>query len=539
MFLHAQVWFYLIFILLIWLERYLLLKTSMKRIFEFLFFVVAGWAILLSGCRKAFDVLPSQGDFETSTDTVFLDSVFTGISSPTYSFKIYNRSGKNIVLKKIAPASGSNSFYRLNVDGVPGKVFEDVMIPARDSIYVFVELTADINALSDPVYEEPLLIEDESVRDTVWLVSFVKDAYFLYPRRFADHSVDSIQVGEYANGQPIRIPGFLISNDTTITADKPVVIYGHLGVPPGKTLTIEAGAHLYFHYNSGIVVYEDASIHINGTLGNEVILEDDRMQPDFENAPGMWNFIWLKEGSKNNVINYAVIKNAVAGVIAHPVNSNGDLVLNISNTQIYNMSAYGLFAAASYVKGHNLVFNNSGSSALNIQLGGQYEFKHCTFANYSSSVRNVYSAVVYVSNEYKSVDAQGNTTIFVNDLQQCDILNSIVYGNRPIEFFAVKNDAAGFQFKLSHSLVRFEDPNHEITEDYLDFTNTTYFSNNVLNANPDFENPDENKMLIGMQSAGIGIGDANVASSVPLDLLGEDRTSSPDAGAYQHTDFNN
>ncbi len=495
--------------------------------------------LLLSGCRKRFESVPSAGDFAVSTDTVFLDSVFTGISSPTYGFKIYNRSGENIRLKKIAPARGLQSFYRLNVDGIPGKIFENILIPPRDSIYVFVELTADISAMQNPIYEEPLIIEDEAVRDTVMLVAFVKDAYFLYPRRFADHSMDSIQVGTYDNGQPIRVPGFLISNDTVITADKPVVIYGHLGVPPGKTLTIEAGAHLYFHYNSGIVVFEDASIRINGTLGNEVILEDDRMQPDYENVPGMWNFIWLKEGSKNNLINYAVIKNAIAGVIAHPANQNGDKVLDITNTQIYNMSAYGMFAAASYVEGYNLVINNTGSSALSVQLGGKYTFKHCTFANYSQSIRNLYSAAVFVSNEYRQTDAQGQVTVYVHDLDRADFLNCIIYGNRDVEFFAVKNDGANFMFQLKNSLVKFHDPRHEITEDYLDFDNPTYFSANVLNGNPDFENPEENKLRIGLQSAGIGIGDANVAASVPLDLLGEDRTSSPDAGAYQHTDFSN
>jgi hypothetical protein len=434
---------------------------------------------------------------------------------------------------------GNTSFYRLNVDGEPGKVFRNVMIPPGDSIYVFVELTADISQLSDPVYEERLILQDQAVTDTVLLTAFVKDAYFLYPRQYADRSVDSIQVGEYNDGTPIRVPGFLISNDTTLTADKPIVIYGHLGVPPGKTLTIEAGAHLYFHYNSGIIVYEDASIRINGTLGNEVILEDDRMQEDFENAPGMWNFIWLKSGSKNNVINYAIIKNAIAGVIAHPTNQSGDKVLEITNTQIYNSAAYHLIAIASYVEGYNLVFNNSGSSALALLLGGKYGFKHCTFANYSNGIRNLTSASVFVTNEYKTYDSSGNPVTYVNDLERCDISNSIIYGNQNIEFYAVKNDGALMQFFLKNNLIKFNDTQNQINETYLDFSNPAYYSNNVLNGRPDFEAPDGNRLRIGLQSAAIGIGDPAVAASVPLDIAGEDRTTSPDAGAYKHTDLDN
>ncbi len=492
-----------------------------------------------TSCRKRFETVRSAGDFRTSTDTVFLDSVFTGISSPTYAFKIYNTSTKSISIDKISPLRGQASFYRLNVDGEAGKIFNNVIIPPRDSIYVFVELTADISQLTDPVYEEKLLIRDQAVTDTVWLTAFVKDAYFLYPKQHADHSLDSIQVGTYANGTPIRVPGFLISNDTTITADKPVVIYGHLGVPPGKTLTVEAGAHLYFHYNSGIVVFEDASIHINGHLGNEVILEDDRMQEEYENAPGMWNFIWLKTGSKNNKINYAIVKNAIAGVIAHPHNDNGDKVLTITNTQIYNSSAYNLIAIASYVEGNNLVFNNSGSSGLAIFLGGKYDFKHCTFANYSGTARYLTSASVFITNQYESYDDQGNPVTYVHDLEQCHISNSIIYGNQQIEFYAIKNDAASMHFFLQNNLIRFEDTQNQINEDYLDFSNNTYYAGNVLNANPAFENPDENKMRIDTQSAARGIGDPQITALVPLDILGIDRTDSPDAGAYKHMDLDN
>jgi len=483
--------------------------------------------------------VPSAGDFTVSKDTVFLDSVFAGISSPTYSFKIYNRSNNTILIKEIRPQQGENSPFRLNVDGEAGKIFHDVLIPPRDSIYVFVEFTAPAASLSDPVYEEPLFIRDESAGKTVILAAFVKDAFFLYPRRYPDHSVDSIQVGEYADGTPIRVAGFMLPDDTVWTAAKPIVVYGHVGVPPGKTLRMEAGTHVYFHYNSGIIVYEDAALQIEGSLTDPVILEDDRMQPDFENVPGMWNFIWLKSGSKNNVIRHAIIKNAIAGIIAHPRDSTGAKMLDVENTRIYNMAAYGLIAIASHVEGYNVVTNNTGASAVALLLGGEYAFKHCTFANYSQTIRPLTSAAVFITNEYKSYDENGNPVVYVNDLDRCDIVNSIIYGNNEVEFYAVKNESAAMHFHLNNNLIRFNDPTHQIDEPYLDFSNSTYYHDNVLNGEPDFEDPQENKLRIGLQSAAIGIGDPAVTATVPLDITGTDRTDSPDAGAYKHTDLDN
>ncbi|NPA43148.1 MAG: hypothetical protein GXO27_03860 [Chlorobi bacterium] len=487
-----------------------------------------------AGCRKAFDVAPSYGDFRTDRDTLFLDSVFIRISSPTYYFKIYNTSDKAIVLDEVAPARGEESYFRLNVDGDAGKIFKNVSIPPRDSIYVFVEFTADVSALPDPVYEEPLLIRDRAVTDTVLLTAFVKDAYFLYPALYADRSVDSIQIGTYGDGTPVRVPGFLISRDTVLTADKPVVIYGHLGVPPGKTLTIEAGAHIYFHYNSGIVVFEDATLRIEGTLDRPVILEDDRMQPEYETAPGMWNFIWLKEGSKNNLIRYAVIKNAVAGIIAHPPGPGGEPVLEVANTRIFNMSAFGLIALGSKVTGYNVVTNNCGLSSVALLLGGNYDFKHCTFANYSSAVRRLPFAAVWISNGYETYDTEGNPVTYTRDLENCRIANSIIYGNQEVELFVHGYPDADMHFLVHNNLIRFEDPAGRIHSPYMDFDNPLYYRDNVLNGRPDFEDPAANKMRIGLESDAIGIGDPAVTATVPLDITGTDRTDSPDAGAYKH-----
>jgi len=100
--------------------------------------------IVWSSCRKDFESEPSVGNLEFSVDTLFLDTIFTNIGSSTYSFKVYNRTDVDFTIPTIALALGENSRYRLNVDGIAGKSFEDIQVLANDSIFVFVETTVDI-----------------------------------------------------------------------------------------------------------------------------------------------------------------------------------------------------------------------------------------------------------------------------------------------------------------------------------------------------------------------------------------------------------
>ncbi len=488
-----------------------------------------------SGCRKNFDTAYSRGDFKVSRDTLFLDSVFTNISSRTYHFKIYNTSNEDVIINRIYLERGEESFYRLNVDGEPGKEFEEVLIHAQDSIFVFVEVTADINLLPDPVYEEKLFIEDTRKKDSVLLAAFIKDADFYYPERFPDGSKDSLTLyTDPQTGETAKIAGFFLPGDTRLTADKAIVIYGHMAVPPETTLTIEEGAHLYFHYNSGLIVWERATLKVNGSLGKEVIFEDDRMEPEYENKPGMWNFIWLRENSLNNEINYAVIKNASVGIEALPTD-NGRPILNIYNTQIYNASLIGIYAIGAEIKAGNLVLNNFGLNAVRIDLGGSYNFEHCTIANYNNNnIRNEKAGAFYARNFYDTAD----DTRYLKDLEKLNISNSIIYGSNNIEYFLEKDPDAGFQYLIKNSLIRFKDVQNRFDDmAEFNFSDPAHYISVLLNEDPDFKDPPNNEMIIGENSAGINKGDIFTALNIPLDIRGIDRTQAPDLGAYQHIIF--
>ena len=101
-----------------------------------------------SSCRKDFDFAPSTGNLEFSKDTIYLDTIFSNIGSSTYNLKVYNRSNDDISIPTVRLSQGESSNYRLNVDGLPGKEFENVELLANDSLFIFVETTADIQTLA-------------------------------------------------------------------------------------------------------------------------------------------------------------------------------------------------------------------------------------------------------------------------------------------------------------------------------------------------------------------------------------------------------
>ena len=71
------------------------------------------------------------------------------------------------------------------------------------------------------------------------------------------------------------------------TAQKPHVIYGVVGVAPGCNLTIEAGADVHVHAGGGLYV-SGGTLDVNGELGNPVVFEGDRLEPEYADVPGQW-----------------------------------------------------------------------------------------------------------------------------------------------------------------------------------------------------------------------------------------------------------
>lgn len=497
--------------------------------------------IALSSCRKDFSTQASTGQLEFSKDTVFLDTIFNDIGSSTYALKVYNRSKNAITIPTIQLADGVDSRYRLNVDGIAGRSFENIDILAKDSIYVFIEVTVQDVSTTELLYVDELLFDSGSNQQDVKLVTLVQDAIFLRADKDPNGIIETLVI----DGEETTIQGRYLEDDELIfTDEKPYVIYGYMMVGTesneAKTLTIQAGANVHFHTNSGLFVNENSSLHVLGSLNvegqpqTEVIFQGDRLEPEFENTPGQWDKIILFPHSLNNIINYATIKNGTIGILSFG-NTTGTPVLEITNSQLYNNSLFGILGLQSNIKGSNLAINNSGLSAFSAMVGGTYNFTHCTFAN-SWSMRSTPNIWLLDSNiAIKREEDPLETANF----SEFNFTNCIIdgFGNIELEFDQKGNDTFNYNFK--NNLIQFNDVNNVYAGvAFYDFTVPIHYTDNIFNENPDFKSLQLNELNIGENSAGNGQAVYEGGTEdFPNDILGETRVNPADIGAYEHIIF--
>lgn len=489
--------------------------------------------VAISSCRKDFSTVLNSGKLEFSKDTVFLDTIFTNIGSATYNLKVYNRSNNAIRIPEIKLENGTASNYRLNVDGIPGKIFPDIEILANDSIFIFVETTVDVTTVTNPLYTDKILFDNGDNQQDVDLVTLVQDATFIFPGRDPiSRKIDNLTL----DGKATEIQGrFLEDSELTFTKDKPYVIYGYAAVPANKTLTIEAGAKIHFHRNSGILVDKGGSLKVNGTLNEKVSFEGDRLQSSFSRVPGQWGTIWMRPGSRDNEINHAIIKNGVVGVLVDSLGTNNNPTLRIRNSEVYNHSSFGILGREANIEGSNLVVGSAGQVSFAGTVGGIYNFTHATFANYwNNGLRNL--PAVLVNNFFTSRNDAGQQIIQPRNLNAANFTNCIIYGNNNVEFVLDKVNGGTFNYSVENCLIRFDDFNNAFANNAeLDFSNMAHYRNIILNENPNFRTPFREDFIIGANSAAIN---RAKASSISLDILGVNRTAAPDIGAYQHITFN-
>lgn len=500
-------------------------------------------AIFLGSCRSDFEYTPSSGNLQFSKDTVFLDTVFTNIGSSTYTLKVYNRGNDDIFIPFVGLENGLNSSYRLNVDGAAGKEFSNVPLLAKDSLFVFIETTFDISQTleNEFLYTEALVFGNGANAQEVQLVTLVRDAVFLYPSELSNGSKETLSLGLDEDGNEIQIEGFFLEeNELQFTNEKPYVIYGYAAVPEDATLTMQAGTRVHFHQNSGILVSGGASIQVNGLLSedpdlleNEVIFEGDRLEPTYADEPGQWGTIWLRSGSRNNYIEYLTIKNATIGLRIDGDGVLDDPTVTIKNTQVYNSLNYNLWATTANIIAENTVLGSAGFNSFYGNLGGKYNFTHCTFANYWNNGFRQGTALALDN------FLQTPTDIVTENLENANFTNCIIYGSQSLELTLRQDTSKTFNFTFTNCLLKFNDPNGQFVNDPLyDFDNSSLYQNIILNQDPDFIQVLDNQFSIGPESAALDSAESNIFPPIPTDILGIDRTQDPDVGAYENEIMN-
>lgn len=503
------------------------------KVFLPLFVVVLA---ILCSCRKEFDLSVSSGNLRFSKDTVFLDTIFANISSSTYVLKVYNDGEDDISIPEIRLKEDESS-YRLNVDGLAGESFENIPLLAKDSLFVFIETAVPQKELEQIEFlnTDAIQFVGSSQTQEVQLVSLVRDAVFLFPQEFDDGMSETLLLGLDEEGNELRIEGFFLEDEELVfTNEKPYVIYGYAAVPENRTLRIEAGARVHFHQASGIIISNSASLQVLGDLSensdvleNEVIFEGDRLEPNFADEPGQWGTIWFFPESTGNILRYLTIKNATVGLFCEGIENDETIRYALENCQVYNNSSVNLWARTANLSAQNCIFGNAGQLSVYFNLGGSYDFKHCTIANYwTNSFRS--SPALFIDN---TIEIEPGVFLESN-LTRAYFGNCIVDGNRSIELGLFRSANKDFDFLFENSLIRFDDANDDFVENPLfDFSNPLRYSGIGLNQSLLFLEPFDNNFNLKEDSAAINFGNPNISLSVPFDLLGRSRDNSSDVGA--------
>lgn len=460
-----------------------------KNIFSgFLFLLALSTCIMMGACKK--DILTPSGHLNFSVDTLIFDTVFTTIGSTTQQFKIYNSNKKPLNIDEIELVGGTNSPFRINIDGLKGISHQNLKIEAKDSLFVFVEVTLNVNGQNLPmVVEDSIRFRTNGKDQYVNLAVWGQDAYFHY--------------------QDL--------NEGVWLSDKPHVVYDYAAVDSAKSLTIDAGTKIHFHKNSILYVYK-GELHVNGQKDNEVVFQGDRLEDFYDDVSGQWYGIYFQEALPSS-INYAIIKNGIAGVHTYSANpSNPSYTLQITNTKILNHASYGVFLyAGSKIKMENCLLAKNGRNSFLVLEGGSFNINHCNLVGYGNSKdQNLAFAV----KNYFTQDGITN----VGQILEGKIYNSVIYGSQ-VDEFALDTLNPGNQVSLN-----FDFKNCLIRKEEI--ATHPMFQNVLWNTSPSFINIEKYDFHFSISS--ILNGNANAFYSLPFDIEGNTRSATnPDIGCYE------
>ena len=463
-----------------------------SRIFLCLFLLTT--VILFSvSCRKSDKTDTSPGlTLAFSTDTVFFDTVFPTVGSVTQRLLVYNRNKNKVSVSTIRLAGGTNSNYRINVNGTPATSASNIEIPGEDSIFIFVKVTVDPHNENTPyVVSDSIEFTTNGSYQNVKLVAWGREAEFYREATLKGNIIwDSLRAH---------------------------VIYGSLRIDTNSFLTILPGTRVFFHKDAWMAVSYGSTMKINGTIDHPVRFQGDRMDPFYKDLPGQWNGIYLEQGSKDHEIDYAIIRNGTLGIAVDSLGSPSSYMLNINNSIIENMTNFGIYAEGTSISSVNCLLADCGSRCFAAHFGGDYDFRYLTIANYwYTSVRH--NSSVYLSNyRYDTAGAKQP-----NALVKALFTNSIVYGinDEEIEYDTVPS--AAFNCTFDHAILK---TNHKTT-------NPLRYINCLVNKDPRFVDPSKLDYRIDSISPAIGAG--KVIGGIPFDILGHERGTTPALGAYEY-----
>ncbi len=465
-------------------------------------FLIIILTVYFYSCEKDRFITDGSARLEFSVDTLYFDTVFTTLGTVTRRFTVRNIYKDFIRISSVSLAKGMSSAFRVNLDGIPGVKFTNIEIPPLDSIYVFVDATLD------PNNSNGILLQQDSV---------------VFTLNGIPQDVDLM-----AWGQDVHILRDSLLKTQTWTNEKPYLILDAAGIDTLNILTIETGTKIYFHRNAAFYIF--GSLRVQGSKDAPVIFQGDRLEKLYEDIPGQWTGLIFYPGSKDNEINHAEIKGAIAGIVltTQPYQNN-PVNLSISNTTVKHMSAFGIHAADAVINGYNNIFANCGISALALELGGSYEFYHCTVSNklIYGNLRNTPS--IYLNNYFTYNDKNNQEMAIINGLEKAYFGNCIIYGNTQNELIVERYKGSGIlNYMFDHCLIRFDSIAFNLKD-------PQHFLNVYNRREPGFIFQDKYNFHLDSTAFAIDKGDPAIGINYPSDYDGVSRIADgkPDIGAYE------
>lgn len=415
-------------------------------------------ALLFAACEKDEDITAElNAKLSFSIDSVLFDTVFTSIGSTSRRLKVYNTNEKAILISEIKLTGGNSSAYSLNINGQAASEVGLLKLNGNDSMNVFIKVNVN------PTDQKSPFIVKDSIQ-------------FLYNGQ--KKSIPLVAYGQNAN----FITNASIKTNTTWDNKLPYLIYKSITIEDGATLSIAPGSKILFHSSATMSI--KGTLNVLGTKTDSVLFASDRLEQLYSEEPGQWNGLHFYPQSKNSQINYAIIKNAVAGITADSLSLTSEPKLLLTNTLIKNMEVVGFLGYQTSLTGFNNLFYNCGQYLVYGVGGGKYNLKQNTFAGYSPQyVRK--TAAVYFSDFISSTQADHLTL---------DVQNNIVWGNLVNEFVVEKKS-------LFTSVVA-------IVKNNLLKSNDSNYSNtgNILNVDPLFINPSFGNFSLNRNSPALNKG---------------------------------
>lgn len=453
------------------------------------------FCFFLASCKKDSFITSEFAQIGMTADTLKYDTVFTTTGSITKSFKIINTNNQKLRLSKVKLMSGLTSAYKMNIDGAATTEVNNLDIEANDSIYVFVSITINPNAANLPfIVSDSILINYNGNSRYVQLQAYGQNANFLRNK--------------------------LITGNVVWTNNLPYVILGSIRIDTTATLTIQPGCKIFSHADAPFIV--DGTLTVNGTHSDNVIFTGDRLDEGYKDLPASWPGIYFRGSSKNNILSYAVIKNAYQAIVTEKPSLNANPKVILHQCIVDNAYDAGLLCVNSSLQADNSLISNCGSNII-LSYGGIYNFTHCTVAAYSNNYLIHKNPVLNVNNFLNQsgilltadLNAVFRNNIFWSDGGMVD--NEVVVSKQGASAFTVL-----FEKNIYRALT---DP-----------ANST-LSGNKINTDPAFDSIDVSKKIydfrITKNAFAPGL-NAGILTGFPKDLDNNTRNIGlPDMGCYE------